>query len=320
MHNLVVSAPPPNLDSFAPELCHCGKKTVKSHEFWYCSTSCAREDSLRSLGNNQCHYRENVRKAHALAGVQGSHLRRIMSINHLRRAASERRFNAPHVPSPKNLPQKKPTLACRDTRDRNMAGLPALTQVTGKILVHKANAGEALVAARQDLHQWEGHPIAPSCTRPVEACQGHTFAQISLDAIPFSESDPPRSPRRVPQMTNGPKSSIRKSITALLAVGRSRKGRDGENSEKIFGHPVSAFVPPVRKESLPSRHQKNPPSAKPMSSSRTLRRSASFAGWDTPLHGCLSSQDPLVHIIEELRAEVSENFDPRSLFELNEVY
>lgn len=49
--------------------CFCGRKTTQSHEFLFCSIECARQDSLRSLANNNSYYRITVRDAYAQAGA-----------------------------------------------------------------------------------------------------------------------------------------------------------------------------------------------------------------------------------------------------------
>lgn len=309
------------MDSFAPEFCFCGRRTVKSHEFWFCSTQCARMDSLRSLDDPECHYRNVVRKAYVQAGVPELYPRRMMSADHLRPGPPGFANARPRLPPPTNPPHRNATLARRDVQDRNMAGFPTLSQVTGKVLTNRANAGEPLVPARQDRAKREGFPNAPSRTHPAQKPQDHSFEQISLDAIPLPEHAPARSLRRVPQTTDGLKNNIRQSVAALLKVGRSRKGKDGENPERVFGHPVNTIIPPMREDSLPSHRQKSPPSAIPAQRSKALRRSASFAGWDTTTHrGPSNEHDAMMHIIEGMRDEVSGSFDPRSLFDLEEPY
>ncbi|KAH0826251.1 hypothetical protein J3R83DRAFT_5716 [Lanmaoa asiatica] len=260
MHNIVV--PPPTMDSFAPEFCFCGEKTVRSHEFWFCSTQCARLDSLRSLDDPECHYRVVVRKAYDRAGVPELYPRRIMSVDHLRPGPSEQHSyaNAPsRFPPPTNLShQRNVAFAPRDGRDRKMAGFPALSQVTGKVITKQAAAGEPPFAERHDRLRREGFPNAPSRAHPSQTPRDHTFEQISLDAIPLPEYVPARSLRHVPQSSDGLRNNIRKSVAALLNVGRSRRSEEDENPERVFGHPVNIIIPPTRKDSLPSHRQMSP--------------------------------------------------------------
>ncbi|KAG8214312.1 hypothetical protein J3R82DRAFT_9269 [Butyriboletus roseoflavus] len=325
MHNLVIPAPPPTMESFAPEFCFCGRKTVESHEFWFCSSQCARLDSLRSLDDPESHYRKVVRTAYVRAGVPELYPHRMVSIDQLHPGPSEQRgfANAPsHVlPPMKSSHQRNISLVRRNAHHPNTGEFPTLSQVTGKLLNKKAAAGEALVAQRYDRPRFQGFPNALSRARPVQSSQDHTFEQISLDAIPFQEHVSARSLRHVPQSSDGFKNNLRRSVTALLNVGRSRKVKEGENPERVFGHPVNTFVPmvPVRKESLPSHRQRSPPSAIPGQKSKALRRSASFAGWyTTPYSGPPKEQDAVMRVIKEMREECSESFDPRFFFKQEE--
>ncbi|KAF8550102.1 hypothetical protein OG21DRAFT_1525383 [Imleria badia] len=304
----------------APESCFCGRKTVESHEFWYCSTECARQDSLRSLGSSECHYRNVVRDAYARAGAPKRQLRRVASSFHLRPGPPDGRGFAnappPFVP-PTNLPHQGNVN--RAAQDRNVPGFPTLSQVTGKVLSYKATVGKPLVVKRHERPRWEGFPDASSRARPVQRPGDHTVEQISLDATPFLDHVPARSLRRVPSFIDGLRNNARKS--SLLNFGRSRKGKEGEDPERRFGHPVNPITPPVRKESLRSHRQMDPSSADPAQTSKALRRSASFAGWNATAHagrGPCNEQDSLMHIIEEMREELGESFDPRSLFDQEE--
>jgi len=307
-----LSALPPTVDC-PPEFCFCGRKTVESHEFWFCSTKCARQDSLRSLGGPDCHYRNVVRQTYVQAAPE-LQLRRMKSVDNFRLGPSGQRgfANAPSrfLPPPMDLPQSNVTLARRAAQDRNMAGFPTLSQVTGKVLTKKAKTGEALVPEIHDRPRWEGFPNAPSRGHPGQRSGDHSFEKISLDTVPLSEHVPARSLRRVP------------AAGTLLAFGRSRKDKEGENPERIFGHAMNPIIPPVRKESLPSHHQMSPPSAVPMQTSKALRRSVSFSGGSAiPHSGCSNEHVSLMHMIEEMREELStESFDPRSLFNQGEPY
>lgn len=322
MHNLVVPATPPTMDSYAPEFCFCGRRTVESHEFWFCSTHCARMDSLRSLDDPECHYRNVVRHAYVRAGVPELYPRRMMSVDQLHLGPSEQRgfANAPsRFPPPTNPSLATP--ARRAPRDPNMAGFPTLSQVTGKVLTKKAAEGEPLVTKRRDRPRFQGLPNAPSRANPVQSPRDHAYEQISLDAIPLPEYVPARTLRHVPPSTDGLRTNIRKSVAALLNVGRSRK--DKEVEQRVFGHPVNTVTPPlvVRKESMSSHHQMNPPSAIEAQRSKALRRSASFAGWNTtPPSGPSNEQDAVMQVIREMREECSESFDPRSFFDQEEAY
>ena len=195
------------------EFCFCGRKTVESHEFWFCSTECARMDSLRSLGDPNCHYRNVVRDAYVRAGALELQPRRMMSAVHLRVGPSEQRGltnSPPHFLPPTNPPhQSNVALAHRAARDQNF----------------------------------------PSSAHPAPRPGDHTFEQISLDVIPFPKHVPTRSLRRVPSSIDGIRKNTKKSPVALLLnFGRSRKAKEVANPERVFGHPVNAITAPVRKD------------------------------------------------------------------------
>ena len=309
---------PPTVDC-AQEFCFCGRKTVESHEFLFCSTECARHDSLRSLGDHNCHYRNVVREAYNRANAPQLQPRRMASAVNLRPGPSQQRgfLNAPPLVTPPQ--QANITFPRGPTGDRNMPGFPTLSQVTGKVLTKKANAGELLVAGNNNRPRWEGLPNASSRARPVQQ-PDDAFKQICLDAFPLPEPVPPRTLRRVPTIDNIRGNARKNPVAALLNFGRSQKSKD---QETVFGHVVDPIIPPVRKESLPSYCQMNPPPAVPMKTAKALRRSVSFAGCKATAQGSrnpIEQQDSLMHMIEEMREELSQSFDPRSLFNQEEDY
>ena len=236
---MVLLALPPTIDC-PPERCFCGRKTVEPHEYWFCSAECARLDSLRSLGNPNCHYRNVVRDAYVRAGAPELQPRRMMSTVHLRPGPSEQRVFV-NVPPPFLPPANPPhhsnvAPARRAARDQNMTGFPTLP-------------GEPLVAEKHDRSRRQGVQHFPSPAHPVPRPGDHTFEQISLDAIPLPEYAPTHSLRRVPSSIDGIRKNTKKSaVAALLNFGRSRKDKEVENPERVFGHPVNTFMPPVRND------------------------------------------------------------------------
>lgn len=228
-----------------PERCFCGRQTVESHEFLFCSAECARQDSFRSLGNPNCHYRNVVRDAYVRAGAPDLQPRRMTSAVHLRAgpAPIEHRGFA-NAPRPFHLPTNRPPLARRDAWDQNMAGFPT-------------HPGEPLVTERHahDRSRRQGFQGLPPPAHPVPRPQAgdhdhaHAFEPISLDVVPLPEHrDAPTHPlRRVPSSIDDIGKHAKKSgVAALLNFGRSRKGREVE-PERVFGHPVNTvIVPPVR--------------------------------------------------------------------------
>ncbi|KAG6370539.1 hypothetical protein JVT61DRAFT_11327 [Boletus reticuloceps] len=309
---------PPAMD-WSPQYCFCGRPTVELHEHWYCSTECARLDALQSLDNPECHYRRVV-QAHVQACAPNPDSDCIMSVDHLPPSPSEQRgfVNAPppFIP-PTHLPhQGNATFMQQPAGGRNRAGFPTLSQVMGKVLIKKATAGEPLVAERHDRPRWHGFPNERSRARPVQTPGDHALKQISLDAIPLPDPTPKPAP--------APSRTLRRVTTVSSLSNKFRKGRESGNAEKIFGHPVNPIIPPVRKDSLPSHCQVNPSTTVPVPNPKALRRSASFSpgvnGKARDHREPPKAQDSLMHIVEEMREDMSESFDPRSLFAQEEDY
>ncbi|KAF8443326.1 hypothetical protein L210DRAFT_3172041 [Boletus edulis BED1] len=308
---------PPAMD-WSPQYCFCGSPTVDLHEHWYCSTKCARLDALQSLDSPECHYRRVV-QARAQACAPDPDPDCIMSVDHLPPSPSEQRgfVNAPppFIP-PTHLPhQGNATFMQQSAGGRNMAGFPTLSQVMGKVLIKKATAGEPLVAERHDRPRWQGFPNERSRARPVQTPGDHALKKISLDAIPLPDPTPKPAP--------APSRTLRRVPTFSSLSNKFRKGRESGNAEKIFGHPVNHIIPPVRKDSLPSHRQMNPSTTVPVPNPKAVRRSASFSGVNAKARSDREpskAQDSLMHIVEEMREDMSESFDPRSLFAQEEDY
>ncbi|KAF8550101.1 hypothetical protein OG21DRAFT_513232 [Imleria badia] len=238
---MVLLALPPTMDC-PPESCFCGRKTVKSHDFWFCSTKCARQDSLRSLDNRECHYRTVVRDAYDRAGAPELRPRRTASTVHLRTGPSDRRgfSNVPPPPlPPTNLPQQQDeTIASLERLailDENLRTFPFPTGET---------AAERIIRSKRDRLRH-----TPRLAHPVTRPGDHPVQHINLNAIPLPEAVPARSLRRAPSSIDVLKSNTKKSpMSALLNFGRSRKGKEVDNTERIFGHPVNTIAPPGRQE------------------------------------------------------------------------
>ncbi|KAF8550097.1 hypothetical protein OG21DRAFT_1525379 [Imleria badia] len=235
---MVLLALPPTMDC-PPESCFCGRKTVKSHDFWFCSTKCARQDSLRSLDNRECHYRTVVRDAYDRAGAPELRPRRMASAVHLRTGPSDRRgfANVPPPPiPPTNLQQQNNETLAR------LAGLEENSRI------FPFPTGEP-VGERHIRSRWEDFQNTPRRAHPVARPGDHTLQQINLEAIPLPEAVLTRSLRRAPSSIDVLKSNTKKSpVSALLNFGRSRKGKEVDNTERVFGHPVNTIAPPGRQE------------------------------------------------------------------------
>ncbi|KAI9568433.1 hypothetical protein HD554DRAFT_2038743 [Boletus coccyginus] len=134
-------------------------------------------------------------------------------------------------------------------RDQNMAGLLTTFQVPDKVLTSNTMGRGPLIIERHDRSRWEGFQNAPPHGHIAARPGNHTFEQISLNAIPIPEHIPARSLRCVPTLINGATNDTKKSVvTMLLNFGRSQKGKEIENFEKVFGHPMNTDIPPVRKD------------------------------------------------------------------------
>ncbi|KAF9236968.1 hypothetical protein BU15DRAFT_76459 [Melanogaster broomeanus] len=316
--------PATELDPFDPEqmrgnLCFCGKETVEYHDFCFCSTQCAREDTIRALDDTECHYRDVMRRACIKAGAPDPYPRRRMSAEQLRPLPIEERASASaplRLVRPTNPVhhKNKPTVG-GDSEGRKRGVFPTLSQVTGVVLSKKAVAGEQLVAEARDRARWRGFGNTSSRVKQAQAPvdEPEALQQISLDDIPLPEDVPRQTLRPVPQPTAGLKNNIRKSVTAFFNSGKGRKfGKSDLGSEsRIFGHPVNTLTPGKISSRFPI------PSAIPVQESRGLRRSASFAGWDAfPQNPALDEDDSLMQIVAEMREEMrADQFDPMSFFD-----
>lgn len=183
------------------ETCFCGRKTTKSHDFLFCSTKCARQDSLRSLGDQSSHYRNVVRDAYVHAGAPGLHP-----------VASRPRGPPLSIP-PTTLAQDYRTLKCiAPWVEPPHCGNDLTSMATGEL------------SRRQDLSN------AP--TRVHHATPFYDRVQNRYD----------------PSSIDGPKETKKSPVAALLNFGRSRKGKEVENSERVLGHPTNTVAPPVRND------------------------------------------------------------------------
>ncbi|KAH7885620.1 hypothetical protein F5I97DRAFT_1929005 [Phlebopus sp. FC_14] len=338
----IPNTPSNSVDPFSPErmksnLCFCGEKTVEDHDFCFCSPRCAREDALRALDDPECHYRDVVRRACIKAGVAELYPRRRksaetlcpsqieerasakMALRLLRPANAGHRRNKPTYDTPQELGNLAPMSGRMPEKV-----FPTLSQITGAVLAKKGMTGEQFVAEQRDRPRWQGSGAVP--TQPTDDSHGDTCPVISLDVIPLSEDDltPRRTLRRVPRSTTGLKNNIRKSVAALLNVGKGRsqgikvtqrkssvKGypeRDTSRAEpRVFGHPVNPIVPCLPAEPVsPVLRPACVPSAIPIRSSRTLRRSVSFAGRDAIPQDLdlYNDNDSLMQMLAEMREEM----------------
>ncbi|KAG6370528.1 hypothetical protein JVT61DRAFT_11312 [Boletus reticuloceps] len=236
---MVFLALPPTMDS-PEDVCFCGRKTVKSHDFLFCSTKCARRDSLRSLGDTNSHYRNVVHNAYIRAGAPELQPHRMMSTGHLRHGPSEQHgyVNAPAPFFPQTSSPHR-----YNVPGQNLAGIPMSPQVSGVAFSGNATAGESLVAGSRDWSRREDFQNVPSTAYPT-----HHNEQISLGAIPFPENVPTRSLRHVRSSIERRSNSKKSQFAALLGFGRFRKGKEVENHERVFGHPVDTMAAPVRND------------------------------------------------------------------------
>ncbi|KAF8428434.1 hypothetical protein L210DRAFT_3764909 [Boletus edulis BED1] len=202
---------PPTMDS--PEkVCFCGRETVKSHDFLFCSTKCARRDSLRSLGDTNSHYRNVVHNAYVRAGVPELQPHRMMSTGHIRPGPSEQHgyVNAPAPFFPQTSSPHR-----HNVPGQNLAGIPMSPQVSDVAFSRNATAGESLVAGSRDWSRREDFQNVPSTAYPT-----YHNEQISKKS----------------------------QFAALLGFGRFRKGKEVENHERVFGHFVDTMAAPVRND------------------------------------------------------------------------
>ncbi|KAN0074565.1 hypothetical protein V8E55_011614 [Tylopilus felleus] len=250
---MVLVALPPTIDS-PQDFCFCGRETVETHDFLFCSTECARHDSLRSLGDPNCHYRNVVRDAYVRAGTPELQPRRMASAVHLRPGPSVHRVVV--SPPPPFMPQT----ALAQQRNANLERIAPWTKYeaflptpSGTVPDRKATAGE-LAAGKHDQSRRPVFANVPSRAHPLPRPGDHTFGMntpttISPHAGPSREHAGARSLGCVPSSIQGRQDNKKQSaVAALLNFGRSPKGKEVENPEKPNDHPLNIDVPSARKE------------------------------------------------------------------------
>ena len=209
---MVLLALPPTMDS-PPEFCFCGGKTVESHDFWFCSTQCARQDALRSLSSPECHYRNVVRDAYVRAGAPELQPRRRASDDHLRSGPSNRHGFAneppPFIPFilPAELEQANKMLEKMRVMEENLEAYGYITASK------KRPTAEELLTEKYNRSRWEDIHWQPkgALSRPL---------------------------RRAPSSTDVLKNNSKKStMSTLLNLGRFRKEKDADT-----------IAPPGRKD------------------------------------------------------------------------
>ena len=171
---MVLVALPPTIDS-PQDFCFCGRETVETHDFLFCSTECARHDSLRSLGDPNCHYRNVVRDAYVRAGTPELQPRRMASAVHLRPGPSVHRIAV--SPPPPFMSQT----ALAQQRNANLERIAPWTKYeaflptpSGTVPDRKATAGE-LAAGKHDQSRRPVFANVPSRAHPLPRPGDHTF-------------------------------------------------------------------------------------------------------------------------------------------------
>lgn len=329
-------------------LCSCGAPTIAEHEFCFCSPKCAREDSLRALGTSESHYRTVFKRA--CIPPQPS-LRRLASSRVLRPdPTSQPGWEA-------KLKASKPVIPEPRRNNVTLGTLPTLEQVTDAVMAKKAKNGGHYGSDR-DRSRWGGLGTIDAQrgdARQTAAYQGRSYgnihmppAQISLYAIPMPQDVPSRPPLREQPSTTGMKNATHQRSAQFSDKGKAKarenavefgfqQHTEAAKGHRKFEHTVHpGYAPPSHSKPFPPRPLPQvPPVIRPlppipttnpvvptpteMRRSQTLRRSASFAGWDIPTgRSPISGDEALRRAFDEVRAELravgDEDFDPRDYF------
>ncbi|KAI6044731.1 hypothetical protein EDC04DRAFT_2639238 [Pisolithus marmoratus] len=333
---------------FAPEklrgsLCSCGAPTIAEHEFCFCSPECAREDALRALGASESHYRNLFKRA---CIPPEPSLRRLASSGVLFADSSNQPGWTAKLKASKPVKPEPRTGNAQPHRNNVALGtLPTLEQVTEAVLVKKARNGGHLCPDR-DRSRWGGlggidgqRKNGLQTPAHQEGSRGNihvTPTQTSLYAIPIPQDVPFRSVLRKQPSTTGLGSRKAKIQENSIEFGVSQHSKAAKGN-RMFGHPVNSGYAPQSNSNpyLPRPLPRTPPVIRPlppipptnavipapteMRRSQTLRRSASFAGWDIPAGSSHSDGDEALmrafaQVRAELRAVEDEDFDPRDYF------
>ncbi|KAI6114087.1 hypothetical protein EDD17DRAFT_1765708 [Pisolithus thermaeus] len=329
-------------------LCSCGAPTIAEHEFCFCSPKCAREDALRALGTSESHYRTVFKRA--CIPPQPS-LRRLASSRVLRPDPTNQPGWAAKLKASKLVNPES------HRNNVTLGTLPTLEQVTGAVLAKKAKNG-GYHGSDRDRARWGGlgdidgqREDARQTTAHQERSYGNIHMpppQISLYAIPMPQDVPSRPALREQLSTTRMRGIIHKQTVQFSNKGKAKVREDAvefafqQHSEaakgnRTFGHTANpGYTPPSHSKPFPPRPlPQAPPVIRPlppippgspvvptpieMRRSQTLRRSASFAGWDIPtgsphIDGDEALRRAFAEVRAELRAVGDEEFDPRDYF------
>lgn len=351
----VAQVQPFALENLRGSICFCGAPTIAEHEFCFCSIACARADALHALDASDSHYRKVFRRA-CVGPAPG--LRRQASAGMLHpnqnpppRQGWETRLRSPKHAKPANMRPEQPQ--CQG--NYVYATRPTLEQVAGAVFAKIARTGEDLARSNYDTQRRGADPKRGEVLRQRLNVRRPDYVNYvaptptSLYAIPVPVDDPPRPTlRRAQPSTTGLKDNIQKSIGQVFHNG---KGKTPENAfernfqpyperstpGRVFGHSINPQFP----QNNPRPHAPRPlppvpsvvrplpkvPAAGPQShaaltvakKSKTLRRSASVAGWltspdNSAVGGDEALMDAFARVRAELRAVGDEEFDAADYF------
>lgn len=350
----VAQVQPFALENLRGSLCFCGIPTTADHEFCFCSTKCARADALRALDASESHYRKVFRRA-CVGPAPG--LRHQASAGMLHpnppplQQSWETRLRSPKHVQPVNMRPEQPQCHKNDV----YAIRPTLEQVAGAVFAKTARTGEGLARSNYETQRRGADSKKGEVLRQRMNVGRHDYVNYaaptpkSLYAIPMPVDAPPRPTlRRAQPSTTGLKDNIQKSVGQLFHNG---KGKAPENAfernfqphpepstpGRVFGHPINPQFPrnnprPHAPRPLPPvpsvvRPLPKVPATGPqcrdapteVKKSKTLRRSASVAGWFTsPKNSAMGGEEALMDafalVRAELRAVGDEEFDAEDYF------
>ena len=343
------------LEKLRGSICFCGAPTTTEHEFCFCSTKCARADALRALDSSESHYRKVFQRA-CVGPAPDPRRKASVGLLHPNLPPPPQQGWASKLQSSKHV--QPPNTLENSSYHRNFVYPtgPTLEQVTDAVLGKKTRAGEGVGKSNYDIRTYVDGPMGRGpCMKQVnEGKYNYVNAAAppatSLYQIPMPEHGPPRTLRRAQPSTTGLKDNFQKSVGQLFynpKVPESAFDRNFQphpepsNPGRIFGHPIDpqysqSNARPRAPRPLPKtpstttirRLPKVPPVGPQSRSietqrSKTIRRSASYAGWITSpnnsvVGGDEAFKDAFAQVRAELRAVADEEFDPRDYFKRDE--
>ncbi|KIK33792.1 hypothetical protein CY34DRAFT_813360 [Suillus luteus UH-Slu-Lm8-n1] len=250
--------------------CFCGKPAVEDHEFYFCSTGCARADSLRTLGGQgDCHYRNVMQKARDNPPTPQHTLARHKSEQQLRTVSIARRASA----SRQSIRPPKPTKT-----------LPTLKEEDAPAIL----IGEARCEGKDTSVQGPPRPFEPR-----------------NESVAAQQAPPP--PQRTLKRSLTSKAGLNKNIRdSVFALFRKKSQKTGTPSAKVQGE---SSVTGAMLQKMEEEDEEEVRQSTGIRRSRVVRRSVSFAGLNSQIESRIGGRGSVMETIFQLRQAWDETTD-----------